>query len=119
MACFNTGLYDKTWQPIYFYCIKNPLEGYQEWRFTAFYNSYTIKFAEISDVAVTNLHRASYFEDPSTLIYDIKLGIIPQWNHILYDEENFLRIPEQLRANGKEFCQNLIAGAIESVKKTN
>lgn len=46
VGCFNTGLYDKTWQPIYFYCIKNPIAGFQEWRFTAFYNSYTIKFAE-------------------------------------------------------------------------
>lgn len=47
-ACFNTGLYDKSWQPIYFYCIKNPFDGFQPWRFTAFYNSYTIKFADIS-----------------------------------------------------------------------
>ena len=35
----------------------------------------------------------------------------------MYEEENFLRIPEQLRANGREFCQNLIEGAIGSVKK--
>ena len=49
--------------------------------------------------------------------HDIKLDIIPQWDHILYDEENFLRIPEQLRTNGKEFCQNIIGGAIGSVKK--
>lgn len=117
VGCFNTGLYDKTWQPIYFYCIKNPIAGFQEWRFTAFYNSYTIKFADISNSAALDLQRASYFDDPSALIYDIKLDIIPQWDHILYDEENFLRIPEQLRANGKEFCQNLIDGAIRSVKK--
>ena len=41
VACFDTGLYDKTWQPIYFYCIKNPIEGFQPWRFAGFYNSYT------------------------------------------------------------------------------
>ena len=117
LSCFNTGLYDKTWQPIYFYCKKNPIEGFQNWRFTSFYNSYTIKYTDVSDVVAADLQRASYFDDPSALIYDINLDIIPQWDHILYDEENFLRIPEQLRANGKEFCQNLIAGAIESVKK--
>ncbi len=83
IACFNTGLYDKTWQPIYFYCIKNPMEGFQEWRFTAFYNSYTIKFTDIPNVAVSNLQRASYFDNPSALIFDIKLDIIPQWNHIM------------------------------------
>lgn len=117
VACFNTGLYDKMWQPIYFYCVKNPIDGYQPWRFTAFYNSYTIKVANIPSVAVSNLHRANYFTDPSALIFDVNLDIIPQWNHILYDEENFLRIPTQLRANGKEFCQNLIDGAIRSVKR--
>ncbi len=171
VGCFNTGLYDKTWQPIYFYCIKNPIEGFQEWRFTAFYNSYTIKFTDIPTSVVSDLQRASYFANPraclkihsrhlhplicgiflpnsvnvaryasfiwqksptncrihlsesnfqtrsSALIYDIKLDIIPQWDHILYEEENFLRIPEQLRANGREFCQNLIEGAIGSVKK--
>lgn len=83
IACFNTGLYDKTWQPIYFYCIKNPIDGYQEWRFTAFYNSYTIKVTDIQNTAVSNLQRASYFEDPSALIYDIKLDIIPQWDHFI------------------------------------
>lgn len=117
VACFNTGLYDKTWQPIYFYCISNPIEGFQKWRFTSFYNSYTIKYTDIPNTAVLNLQRANYFNDPSALVYDINLNIIPQWDHILYDEENFLRIPEQLRANGKEFCQNLIDGAIASVKK--
>lgn len=117
IACFNTGLYDKTWQPIYFYCVKNPIEGYQDWRFTAFYNSYTIRFSDIPTAAANALRRANYFEEPSALIFDINLDIVPQWEHILYDEENFLRIPEQLRANGKEFCQSLIDGAIRSVKK--
>lgn len=117
IACFNTGLYDKTWQPIYFYCIKNHIEGFQKWRFKSFYNSYTINTTDISTADVSNLRRANYFEDPSALIFDVNLDIVPQWNHILYDEENFLRIPEQLRANGKEFCQSLIDGSINKVKK--
>ena len=117
VACFNTGLYDKSWQAIYFYCEKNPIAGYQDWRFKNFYNSYTIKYANIQSEAVAGLKRANFFDDPSALIYDIKLDIVPQWDHIIYDEENFLRIPEQLRANGREFCQNVINGAIIAVKK--
>lgn len=117
IACFNTGLYDKSWQPIYFYCEKNPILGFQDWRFSSFYNSYTIKTTNISTSAVSNLQRANYFDNPSLLIYDIKLDIIPQWDHILYDDKNFLRIPEQLRVNGKDFCRNLIDGAIHSVRK--
>ena len=117
VACFDTGLYDKTWQPIYFYCIKNPIEGFQPWRFAGFYNSYTIKLSDISTSAASCLRRANYFKEPSALIFDVNLEIVPQWDHILYDEENFERIPVQLRNNGREFCQNVIAGAINSVKK--
>ncbi len=117
IACFNTGLYDKTWQSIYFFCIKNPIQGFQPWRFTSFYNSYTIKFTDIPTAAASNLRRANYFDHPSSLIFDVNLDIVPQWDHILYDDENFSRIPEQLRMNGKEFCQNLIDGAIRSVKR--
>lgn len=118
VACFNTGLYDKNWQAIFFYCTKNPVAtARQMWRFSGFYNSYTIKGLPIPPTAVANLRRANYFDDPSALIFDVNLEIVPQWDHILYDEENFLRIPEPLRANGKEFCQNLIDGAIRSMKK--
>ena len=85
--------------------------------FKAFYNSYTIKATGLSSSVTINLKRANYFENPSALIFDANLDIVPQWNHILYDEENFKRIPEQLRDNGKEFCQNIIDGAIRSVKK--
>lgn len=59
VACFNTGLYDKTWQPIYFYCVKNPIVGFQPWRFTSFYNSYTVKFSNIPTAAVSSLRRAT------------------------------------------------------------
>lgn len=117
VACFNTGLYDKAWQPIYFYCVKNPNEGRQEWMFKAFYNSYTISFTDIPTAAVSGLRRANYFDDPSALIFDVRLSIVPQWNHILYDDENFNRLPESIRANGREFCQNLIEGSIHSVIK--
>lgn len=117
ISCFNTGLYDKTWQPIYFYCVKNHIEGFQPWRFNAFYNSYTIKFSNVPAAAVAALRRANYFDNPSALIFNVNLDIVPQWDHILFDEENFLRIPEQLRAAGRDFCQTVIDGAIRSVKK--
>lgn len=116
VSCFNTGLFSKSWQAIYFCCVKNPIQGFQEWRFTSFYNSYTIKGFDIPDSAISSLNRANYFQDPSALIFDVNLNIIPQWNHILYDEKNYSRIPEALRFNGPEFCQNLISGSIEAVK---
>jgi hypothetical protein len=66
---------------------------------------------------VSELRRANYFENPSALIFDVNLEIIPQWNHILDDEDNFLRIPKQLRDDGRDFCQNVIDGSIRLVKK--
>ena len=117
VSCFNTGLFDKHWQAIYFYCIKNDFPNKQEWKFTSFYNGYTIQYEDIKSACVDSLRRASYFEDPSALIYDIRLDIELQWRHILEDEENFLRIPEQLRAMGKDFCRNCIMGSVQSLKK--
>ena len=117
VSCFNTGLDDKTWQPIYFYCETNHIPNHQVWRFKSFHNSYTIKYTSMASAWVTNLRRANYFQDPGALIFDVNLDIVPQWNHIIYEEENYLRIPEQLRNNGQEYCQNVINGAIDFVKK--
>ena len=63
------------------------------------------------------MRRANYFQDPSALIFDVNLDIIPQWDHIIFDEENFGRIPETLRMQGREYCQSLMDGCINSVKK--
>lgn len=115
-ACFNTGLFDKNWQPIYFYCVKNPKEGRQPWMFKTFFNSFTIQTAGIPTAIISSLRRANYFDDPGALIFNVNLDIIPQWNHILDDEENFNRIPEQIRNLGKGACQNMIDGAISRVK---
>ena len=115
-ACFNTGLFDKNWQPIYFVCVKNPQEGKQPWMFTSFYNSYTINSTSIPTASISCLRRANYFDDPGALIFNVNLDIVPQWRHILDDAENFKRIPEQLRELGKGACRNLIDGAITRVK---
>lgn len=117
VACFNTGLFDKNWQPIYFFCEKNPVEGKSPWRFKSFFNGYTINYVNIPTAAVQKLRRANYFTNPSLLIFDVNLNIIPQWNHILDDEENFNRIPEQIRYNGRDVCYRIINGSIGDIKK--
>ena len=116
-ACFNTGLFDKTWQPVYFYCVKNKYQGYQKYEFNVFFNEYTIKFTHMPPAPVANLRRPNYFDDPSALIYNVKLNIVPQWQHIIYTNENFLRIPEAIRVMGQDMCRNVISGSIETVQK--
>ena len=116
-ACFDTGLFDKNWQHIYFYCKKNRYPNYQKYEFSGFFNDYTIKMASLPATVVSALRRPNYFSDPSALIYNVNLSIVPQWQHIIYTEENFLRIPEQIRMMGPDMCRNVISGSIETVQK--
>lgn len=116
-ACFNTGLFDKSWQPVYFYCVKNRYACYQTYEFNGFFNEYTIKYTTMPPDKAAELRRPNYFDDPSALIYNIHLRIVPQWDHILYTNENFLRIPEQIRVMGQDMCRNVISGSIETVRK--
>lgn len=116
-ACFNTGLYDKTWQPIYFYCVVNRYADHQKYEFNNFFNEYTIKVTNMPSVAAAELRRPNYFEDPAALIYNVNLGIVPQWQHIIYTDENFMRIPEQIRIMGPDMCRNAISGSIDTVRK--
>ena len=113
-ACFNTGLYDNKWQPIFFYCTKNQVAGYQPWKFHSFQTEYTLVYLGINGA---ELRRANYFTDPGDLVYDFTHPIVPQWEHILDDNENFLRIPETIRSLGKDVCQSLIAASIDKTKK--
>jgi len=115
-ACFNTGLFDNYWQPIYFYCVKNTRPGYQAWIFKEFSTNYELTGTGIPTALVSNLRRANYFDDPSALIFNVNLPIIPQWDHILDDEENYNRIPEHIRKEGKQFCHDKIEIAITRVK---
>ena len=116
-ACFHTGLYDVNWQAVYFCCRRNPKAGGAPWAFTSFCNSYNISYTGIPANAASALRRADYFSDPSALIYNTHLQITPQWNHILNDEKNYLRIPSALRALGKDVCRNVINGAIDKAQK--
>jgi len=113
-ACFNTGLFDKRWQQIFFYCEKNKFSGYQPWKFHSFQTEYTLSSLGINGA---NLRRANYFSNPSEMIYDFKYPIVPQWNHIIDDPKNFIRIPENIRSLGKETCQDLISGSITRTEK--
>ncbi|MCL2618460.1 MAG: DUF3825 domain-containing protein [Defluviitaleaceae bacterium] len=109
-ACFNTGLFDKNWQPIFFYCIRNRTPDKQPWDFQSFQTAYTLNKLGINGA---ELRRADYFSNPSDLVFDFRCAIIPQWDHILDEEENFRRIPENIRTLGKDACQYLITGSIE------
>lgn len=115
-ACFNTGLFDNKGQCLYFYCELNP-NPLQKWRFKTFFNSYTIQQTDIPAKVAQNLKRPNYFKNPADLIYNINLNIVPQWDHILDNTDNYQRIPKEIRENGKDFTQGSISWAIQKTQK--
>ena len=116
-ACFNTGLLDKHWQYIYFTCDLNTIPDRQKWHFYGFFNEYTIPSQGFPAQAISTLRRPNYFDDPSRLVFDVKLPIIPQWQHIIDDMDNFERIPPQIRQMGPLACRQHMEGAIATTKR--
>lgn len=96
-ALFNTGLLDTYYEPIYGYFIPNTGGGSQKWELSGFYTAYQLgSLFKVYDKP----SRADYFNDPSVLVFDTKLELIIQYEHILGDAENKSRIPADLRNNG-------------------
>lgn len=70
---------------------------------------------DMNELSVILPKRATYFSDIKDLIFDTNCDLRINLDHILNDEENFMRIPEQYR-NGSNI-KTLFNGAIEIAKK--
>ena len=109
-AVFNTGLFTKFYEPIYAYFIGNKIPDKQKWFLDGFYTTYQLNFLGINDFP----KRANYFSNPSEMVFDTNYEIIPQYQHIFSDPENFLRIPESVRESFNKTL--LFDGAIKRAK---
>ena len=90
-AIFNTGLFNHYYQPVYAYFVPNLVPDRQDWFLDGFYTEYYLLKS-----GITNLpERAKYVQDPSDLVFDTQLEIIPQYEHIFGEEENAQRLPEK------------------------
>lgn len=78
--------------------------------FDGFYSSYQLGMICINSFP----KHANYFDNLSEMVFDIHCDIIPQYNHIFSDSENFLRIPEIIRIRPNKNI--LFGGAINRVK---
>lgn len=83
-AIFNTGLFNYYYQPIYAYFIPNLVPDRQPWFLDGFYTEYYLLKEGITCLP----EKACYVENPSDLVFDTKLPVIPQYEHIFGDEEN-------------------------------
>ena len=91
--CFDTGLFTKNFEPIYALFIPNGRKYKRAWKLKGFYKKSAFELRQIGDLPI----RASYFDNFEDLIYDTRLDLRVNIDHILDDEENKLRIPEQYR----------------------
>lgn len=111
-ACFNTGLVTSFQEPIFMTFENNRLDNdNRPWHFK--------KFAKKGDYEVTKFpvlpEIANYFDDPSLLVFDSRLDLRANYEHII--AENRERFPEPYRSMPDFGLQNLVKGAIESAKE--
>jgi hypothetical protein len=111
-ACFNTGLQTAREKDIYATFYKNLHAGQYnapDWTFYGFADSYsgiTGCIRPLPDIP-------TYISDPSDLIFDTRLDLEVNYNHIL--DDNIARFPVELQ-NNKTMALRVLKGAIESLK---
>lgn len=95
---FNTGLYTRRYETIYGLFEPNTKpDARQRWFLKGFF-----KESDPMLVSFEYLPRHVRFaEDPSELVFDYRLPIRSNIDHILGDEENLTRIPASLMGGGQ------------------
>ena len=97
---FNTGLFTKHFEEVFGVFEKNRRPNAQEWFFYGFFAESNIPLPVLPE-------RADYFNDISDIIFDYRLPIRINTEHILSDKERVKRLPLELRN-----VQNL-SGAVQ------
>ena len=91
--CFDTGLFTKHFEPIYALLIPNDPGFAAKWKLKGFYKKSAFELRKVPKLP----QRASYFDNFEDLVYDTRLDLRINIDHILDDEKNKLRIPETYR----------------------
>lgn len=110
-CCFNTGLVTKHQESIFALFSKNIRESSEPWRFVKFCRKgeYELsKFPSLPDIA-------TYFEDPSCLVFDARLELRVNLEHII--SENKERFPEPFKTMDDYALQVVLKGAIDNAKE--
>lgn len=91
--CFDTGLFTNNFESIYALLSPNDPGYSSRWKLKGFYKKSAYELRKIPKLPI----RASYFDNFEDLIYDTRLDLRVNIDHILDDEENKKRIPMQYR----------------------
>ncbi|SDD70013.1 DUF3825 domain-containing protein [Sporomusa acidovorans] len=112
-TCFNTGLYTANYEPIYGLFGPNGIPGKQDRYLIGFFkesDSNLRQFSQLPD-------RASYFSDIADLLFDARLPMRINIDHILETPENIQRLPSDLRETDRSYVRTLFDGALITVRK--
>ena len=111
-AIWNTGLITPNQEPIFILFERNKFDNARQyWHFKKFVRRGTWevnKFSTLPDMA-------HYFTDPSHLVYDTRMELRANIEHIVQDNKE--RFPQALQHMDSYALQNLVKGAIDSVKE--
>lgn len=111
-ASFNTGLFDKDYNPIYAFFKRNRLNR-QPWFF--------IGFKVPSDIEMNSFrvlpNRIQYFTNADDLIFKPNAEIRINVPHIIQDERNRARLPESVFQYSDTMIKALLEGAVELAKR--
>lgn len=110
-AIFNTGLFNHYYQPIYAYFVPNLVPDRQRWFLEGFYTEYHLLKAKIINLP----GKAEYVKNPSDLVFDTRLEIVPQYEHIFGEEENAQRLPESVQKSSMRV--QLFDGALRQTRR--
>ncbi|MBD3159782.1 MAG: DUF3825 domain-containing protein [Candidatus Lokiarchaeota archaeon] len=110
-ACFNTGLVTPLQEEIFAYFVKNRVEEASPWRFFNWLREgeyWLTKFKSLPE-------RANYFDDPKFLVYDTRMDLVVNKEHILNEHRD--RFPPELQEHDDHTLSMLLDGAIRHAKK--
>lgn len=108
-ACWNTGLITRKQEPLFIIFEKNKLDCMSQfWHFYRFYKKGEFKFNKFSSFP----EMASYFKDPSVLVFDTRQELRVNVEHII--EENMDRFPDEWKSMNSFILRNVVKEAIDT-----
>ncbi len=114
-AIFNTGLFTDAFEPIYLLFEPNwKKDAIQKWCLRGTYKASDRALGSFSMLP----ERVYFDEDPRDLVFDHRLQIRPNYDHILRDEENVKRLPPSLCGEGSYYLlRHAFEGAVEEARR--
>lgn len=109
-ACFDTGLMSTTQEPIYAFFDRNKIPDKQDWHFARWCRPGEHQLDHFPILP----EMAHYFSDPNDLVYDPRLEIRVNVEHIIADNKD--RFPEPFSSMDLYMLRNYFKGAVESAK---